>query len=152
MNVIYHRICIPLLILWRMVSESTDCSGRSFLFLKKIWDLWYCVYLLHTPHSNFKVIHRNFINWIGIFQTPISVTLAILSSHCKQCHLVNTVHEQCVQQNIFLIHTDHLLVWFTERDWDLVSYASINDTKTVIQFVFTQRAHTSLCFGLWVIP
>jgi len=29
MNVIYHRMYVPLSILWRMAWESTNCSGRN---------------------------------------------------------------------------------------------------------------------------
>ena len=55
------------------MSELIEHEGWFFLFLQKIWALWFYVHLLHT-RLWLEAMQRNFLNHMGISVT-LSVTL-----------------------------------------------------------------------------
>ena len=125
MNVIYHRMYVPLSILWRMAWESTNCSGRNLMFLRKIWNLLYCVLAAHTTLQLLR--SHTWTLWTETdFPNTSIFYSSCLSSHCKPCHLVNTAFEQCSTGHTSYTHW-FLLLWFTTHDWEPISYATFTE-------------------------
>lgn len=104
MNVIYHRMYVPLLILWRMVWESSICSDRNLLFFKKIWTCdTLCTCCTHHT-STLRSYTGTLWTEPRFSKHKYFFYSSCLSSHCKPCHLVNTAYEQCSTEHTSYNH------------------------------------------------